>query len=106
MSANQYVEGEAMKPWQGDVVLHPQEILTDKQRLHREAKRQKLAECREIESWLDNRPSASMDPSLDKRVSNIRRQAELKSVKRTTVRPPTKMMDAQQMSEFDFEDLP
>jgi hypothetical protein len=92
-----------MKPWHGDVDLEPigdpnlGAIKVETSNL--------LKELKEIESWFDNRPSATMDPFLSKRERMISRARELRSQIREAGRPkhrrPTDMMKAQQMPEFD-----
>jgi hypothetical protein len=86
-----------MRPWVGDVILKP---------YGKEVTSNVDSEIQELQSWLANRPSATMDPAFDKRVIKRNRLRELLAEKRTTIRPPTNMMAAQQMSEWDSGELP
>lgn len=56
-------------------------------------------EIKSITEWLDNRPSASMDPFIEERERKVRRLYELKNRKRTTIRPPSRIMESQVMPE-------
>lgn len=59
------------------------------------------AEIAEIKEWLSGRPSASMDPSIEKVPGKLMRLSELKSMLRVDkgARPDTHMMDAQTYTE-------
>lgn len=61
------------------------------------------AEIAEIKEWLSGRPSASMDPCIDKVIVKLNRLSELKSMLRIDkgARPDTHMMDAQTCIEPD-----
>lgn len=87
-----------MKPFSGDVYLSEIWVTLDED--CREAK------VKELEQWLANRPSASMDPAFDTRVRKINELRQLKSSRRTLDRPISKIMAAQQMDEYDMSDLP
>jgi hypothetical protein len=53
-------------------------------------------ELEEITDWLDNRPSASMDPSIEEREKKISRMHEIKSELRgNKIRPESHMMESQ-----------
>jgi hypothetical protein len=58
----------------------------------------KIEEMAEIEEWLSNRPSATMDPCYDEVLVKRSRLRELKSRSRKE-RLPSKMMDSQQVVE-------
>lgn len=55
------------------------------------------AEIAEIKEWLSGKPSACLDPSVEKIPGKLMRLSELKSMLRVdkVARPDTHMMDAQ-----------
>ena len=58
----------------------------------------KEEEIKELEQWLANRPSPSMDPCIEERWRKSSRLAELKQ-RPPKERLPTKMMEAQTINE-------
>lgn len=60
-------------------------------------------ELAEIDKWLDNRPSSSMDVCIEERDRKVQRFYEIKHLIRENNRPPNRdpsfMMAAQQMPE-------
>ena len=55
----------------------------------------------DIQKWLANRPSPTMDPAWDEVLVKKSRLRELKARCRTTERPPSRMLEAQRGEECD-----